>query len=433
MLKEIRNNELYFDGCNTVGLAKRYGTPLYVISERGIREKIAELRESFLDKYPNTRIAYACKAFCTTAMCKICEEEGLCIDIVSGGELYTAKKAGFPAERIEFNGNNKLGSEIAAALDYGIGRFIVDSRQDFEQIEEICKEKNKIANILLRITPGIAASTHDFIVTGKRDSKFGVPLDEGVLFPLAESAIKSEYINFLGLHFHIGSQILDNDAYLKSLDVMLGLVEELKRRFGYDAKELNLGGGFGVKYTDEQPKPYSCYIEPMMEKISSKFAELQIEMPAVVFEPGRSIVAEAGISLYTIGNIKEISGVRKYIAVDGGMPDNIRPALYGALYEGVVANKAAELRNDRAAICGKACESGDILIKGCPITDKAERGDIFAIFSTGAYGFSMASNYNNCPIPAVVLVRDGKSAIIVKRQSYEHMTANQEIPEWLQY
>ena len=431
MIKEIKNNELYFDGCSTTDLAKQYGTPLYVMSETGIKEKIRELKKSFLDKYPNTRIAYACKAFCTTAMCKICDTEGLCIDVVSGGELYTAKKAGFPAERIEFNGNNKLRGEIEDALDYGIGRFIVDSEPDFKQIEEVCKEKNMTANILLRITPGVAASTHDFIITGKRDSKFGVPLDEDVFYPLAERAIKSEHINLLGLHFHIGSQILDNDAYLKSLDVMLGLVEELKKRFGYDAKELNLGGGFGVKYTDEQPKPYSYYIDPMMEKIESKFAEMQIKMPAVVFEPGRSIVAEAGLSLYTIGNIKDIRGVRKYIAVDGGMADNIRPALYEAVYDGVVANKADEPRNDKATICGKTCESGDILIRDCAVTDKAEKGDLFAIFSTGAYGFSMASNYNNCPIPAVVLVREGKSSIIVKRQSYEHMTANHEIPEWL--
>lgn len=431
MIKEIRMNELYFDGCSMTQLAKQYGTPLYIMSETGIKEKIVALKESFLDKYPNTRIAYACKAFCTTAMCRICDTEGLCIDVVSGGELYTAKKAGFPAERIEFNGNNKLPGEIEDALDYGIGRFIVDSDDDFNQIEEICRKRNQKTSILLRITPGVAASTHDFIITGKRDSKFGVPLDDDMFFPLAKRAIESEYINFLGMHFHIGSQILENDAYLKSLDVMLGLVEELKKRFGYDTKELNLGGGFGVKYTDEEPQPYSYYIEPMMEKIATKFNKLNIEMPAVVFEPGRSIVAEAGVSLYTLGNIKDIRGVRKYISVDGGMSDNIRPALYDAIYEGVVANKAAEPRNDKATICGKTCESGDILIRDCAITDKAEKGDLFAIFSTGAYGFSMASNYNSNPVPAVVLVNKGKSTEIVKRQSYDHMIANHEIPEWL--
>lgn len=431
MIKEIRKNELYFDGCSMTQLAKQYGTPLYIMSETSIKEKIAELKESFLNKYPNTRIAYACKAFCTTAMCRICDTEGLCIDVVSGGELYTAKKAGFPAERIEFNGNNKLPSEIEDALDYGIGRFIVDSEEDFNQIEQICKKRKQQTSILLRITPGVAASTHDFIITGKRDSKFGVPLDEDVFFPLAKRAIESEYMNFLGMHFHIGSQILDNDAYLKSLDVMLGLVEELKKRFGYDTKELNLGGGFGVKYTDEKPQPYSYYIDPMMEKIATKFNELKIEMPSVVFEPGRSIVAEAGISLYTLGNSKEIRGVRKYISVDGGMADNIRPALYDAVYDGIVANKADEPRNDKATICGKTCESGDVLIRDCAVTDKAEKGDLFAIFSTGAYGFSMASNYNSNPVPGVVLVNKGKSTEIVKRQSYEHMIANHEIPEWI--
>lgn len=429
--KEIKDGILYFDGCSTVELAEKYGTPLYVMSENDIEDKMREIKACFLDKYPNTRAAYASKAFCTMAMYEICEKEGFCIDIVSGGELYTAIKAGFPAERIEFNGNNKLPHEIEEALDYGIGRFIVDGLQEVALLEAICKEKGKTANVLFRVTPGVAASTHDYITTGKKDSKFGIPLDEDVFFPQVEAAIKAEHINFLGLHFHVGSQLFDNAPFLQALDIILDKVSRIKERFNYDVKELNLGGGFGAVYTDERRKPYEYFLTPMMKRIEEFFAKLGVDRPAVVIEPGRSIVAEAGLTLYTIGSIKEIRDVRKYVSVDGGMTDNIRPALYQAEYEGVVANKAAEPKNDKVTICGKCCESGDILIKDCMITDTAKAGDLFAIFSTGAYGFSMASNYNSNPVPAVVLVKDGESEIIVKRQSYENMISNQVIPKLL--
>lgn len=429
--REIKDGILYFDGCSTVDLAKQYGTPLYVMSEGDIEDKMREIKTCFLDKYPNTRAAYASKAFCTMAIYKICEKEGFCIDIVSGGELHTAIKAGFPAERIEFNGNNKLPQEIEEALDYGIGRFIVDGLQEVALIEAICKEKGKTANILFRVTPGVAASTHDYITTGKKDSKFGIPLDEDVFFPQVEAAIKAEHINFLGLHFHVGSQLFDNAPFLQALDIILDKVAEIKKRFDYDIKELNLGGGFGVTYIDEERKPYAYFLAPMMERIEAFFTELGVERPAVVIEPGRSIVAEAGLSLYTIGSIKDIRDIRKYVSVDGGMTDNIRPALYQAEYEGLVANKASEPKDDKVTICGKCCESGDILIKDCMITGTAKAGDLFAMFSTGAYGFSMASNYNSNPIPAVVLVKDGKSELIVKRQSYDDIIKNQIMPEML--
>lgn len=429
--REIKDGILYFDGCSTVDLAKQYGTPLYVMSEGDIEDKMREIKTCFLDKYPNTRAAYASKAFCTMAIYKICEKEGFCIDIVSGGELHTAIKAGFPAERIEFNGNNKLPHEIEEALDYGIGRFIVDGLQEVALIEAICKEKGKTANILFRVTPGVAASTHDYITTGKKDSKFGIPLDEDVFFPQVEAAIKAEHINFLGLHFHVGSQLFDNAPFLQALDIILDKVAEIKKRFDYDIKELNLGGGFGATYIDEERKPYAYFLAPMMERIEAFFTELGVERPAVVIEPGRSIAAEAGLSLYTIGSIKDIRDIRKYVSVDGGMTDNIRPALYQAEYEGLVANKASEPKDDKVTICGKCCESGDILIKDCMITGTAKAGDLFAMFSTGAYGFSMASNYNSNPIPAVVLVKDGKSELIVKRQSYDDMIKNQVMPEML--
>lgn len=430
MIRHIKNSELYFDGCSTVELAEKYGTPLYVLSETDIVSRFRELREGFTQKYENTRVAYAAKAFGTMAMFRLCQREGICIDVVSAGELYTAIKAGFPPGMIEFNGNNKLPYEIEMALDYGIGRFIVDGLCETDLIEAICKEKGKTASILFRITPGVKSDSHDYIVTGKKDSKFGIPLDEDVLYPQIKKAIESEYINFLGFHFHVGSQLHDNSSHLQAVETILEHTGEVKRRFDYDIKELNIGGGFGVKYTNEDRKSFSYFLDPAMEMIESYFKKLGIKRPEIVIEPGRSIVAEAGISLYTIGSIKEIKDIRKYVSVDGGMTDNIRPALYQAVYDGVIANKADQEKTEKVTICGKCCESGDILIRDIDIANP-QAGDIFAVFSTGAYGYSMASNYNKNPIPAVVLVKEGRSELIVKRQSFDDMIQNEIIPESL--
>lgn len=424
MIKEIKNNTLYFDGCNTVDLAKEYGTPLYVISETDIVNRFNELKECFINKYPNTRVAYACKAFCTKAMMALCKREGMCIDVVSGGELYTAMSVGMPAEHIEFNGNNKSYAELEMAIDYGIGRIIVDGLQELDLIEEICEKKGKKANILYRITPGIKADSHDYIITGKKDSKFGIPLDEEVFYPNIEKAINSKYVDFYGLHVHLGSQLFELDPFLQGVDRLVELVKSIKERYGYDLKELNLGGGYGVTYTTEERKPYAFFLEPMMERLKACYEEMGQPMPNVVIEPGRSIVAEAGISLYTIGSIKDIKDIRKYVSVDGGMTDNIRPALYQAVYEGVVANKAELPKDDKVTICGKCCESGDILIRDGMITKEATAGDIFAIYSTGAYGYSMSSNYNRNLTPAVVMVKDGSSRLVVKRQTYEDLLRN---------
>lgn len=353
------------------------------------------------------------------------------MDVVSGGELYTAMKANFPAEKIEFNGNNKSVEELELAIDYNIGRIIVDGLDELSLIEEICKEKGKKANILYRITPGVKSDSHDYIVTGKKDSKFGIPLDDEVVFPAVEQAINSPYVNFMGFHFHVGSQLHNNESHLKALDTALKLIKDTIEKYKFVTPELNIGGGFGIKYTEEDnKKPYAYFLDPMMEKIEEFSKELNIARPEIVIEPGRSIVGEAGITLYTVGTIKDIKGIRKYVSVDGGMTDNIRPALYQAKYDGVAANKAGERKSDVVTISGKCCESGDILIKDAHVAE-LERGDIFAIFSTGAYNYSMASNYNKNPIPAVVLVKDGKSEVIVKRQSYDHMIENEIIPQSL--
>lgn len=422
---DIIDGILYFDGCNTVELAKEYRTPLYVLSETAIVKKCSEIRDTFLNKYQKTRAAYAAKAFLTPVMCKIIEREGLCIDVVSGGELYTAIKAKFSAEKIEFNGNNKSIEEIEMAIDYNIGRIIVDGLDELSLIEKVCKEKGKKTNILYRITPGVKSDSHDYIVTGKKDSKFGIPLDSEIIYTAVEQAIKSEHVNFMGLHFHVGSQLNDNSSHLKALDITLNVMKEIYLRYGFVTPEINVGGGYGIKYTNEDNrKTYSYFLDPMMEEIERFSKDLNVERPEVVIEPGRSIVGEAGITLYTVGTIKEISGIRKYVSVDGGMTDNIRPALYQAKYMGLAANKANEAKTDMVTICGKCCESGDILIKDV-LVSPLKRGDIFAVFSTGAYGYSMANNYNKNPLPAVVLVKDGKSEIIVKRQSYEDMIKNE--------
>lgn len=431
MIKEVRENVLYFDGCSTVELAQKYGTPLYVVSETDILEKCQEFRDCFLNRYPNTRVAYASKAFLPLAMAKLMDREGMCLDCVSGGEIYTARKAGFPAERIEFNGNNKSRTELEDAIEFGVGRIIIDSVSELPIIEEICKEKGKKVNVLYRITPGVAADVHDHMVTGKKDSKFGIDLEPETIYPAIKAAIESEYVNFLGFHFHVGSGIFENEPYLASLDVTLALVKSVKEKYDYDIKELNLGGGFAITFVQKEHRPpYSYFLEPLMKKIEIFSKELGIERPAVVIEPGKGIIGEAGITLYTVGSIKEIKNVRKYVAIDGGMTDNIRTELYGAEYEGVIANKMDQPVDDLVTICGRCCESGDIVIYDIP-TAKPERGDIFCVFTTGGYNYSMSSNYNKiCDLP-VVLVKDGRDELIVRRQTYEQLIQNEIIPKSL--
>lgn len=431
MIKEIKENHLFWDGCDTTVLAEKFGTPLYVYSENALLKECGELKETFLDRYPNTRAAYASKAFCTLAMVKLIEKAGLCLDVVSGGELYTAIKAGFPAERIEFNGNNKSSAELELAIEYGVGRIIVDGLQELPQIEAISAAKGKTTKVMFRITPEVKAATHAFISTGQKDSKFGIPLDKEILFPTIKEAIAAEHIEFYGFHFHVGSQLADNGAHLAAVKAALNLALTVRKELGYTIKELNYGGGFGVHYlpTDVR-KPYAYFTDAMMAATEAFCQEHDFPRPAIVIEPGRSIVAEAGITLHTVGAIKELPRIRKYAAIDGGMTDNIRPGLYDAHYTGLLANKAAEAAVEPVTIAGKACESTDILVKDLPLP-QIEAGDIFATFSTGAYGYSMASNYNKLLIPAVVFVKDGQAELVVRRQSYEQLLQNEIIPDSL--
>lgn len=427
---ETKQGTLFFDGCDVTELARKYGTPLYVYSESVIESHFEELRRDFLDRWPGSRVAYAAKAFCTLGMCRLVRRAGLCIDVVSGGELHTALAAGFPPERIEFNGNNKLPQELELAISAGVGRIIVDGAGELERIERLCAAMDRRVAVLLRITPGVKADSHDYIVTGKKDSKFGFPLDEDVLYPAVKRAMDAPHVDFLGFHFHIGSQLFDRVPYIQATEAMLDVVGQVRERFGVTVSELNLGGGFGITYTDEERKPFRYYLDPMLERIGARFDQWKEPRPAVVIEPGRSIVGDAGMTLYTVGEIKEIKGVRKYVCVDGGMSDNIRPALYQAVYRGVLANKMDAEDREQVTVCGKCCEAGDILVRDISLPP-AERGDIFAQFCTGAYGYAMASNYNNNPVPAVVLVSRGRDELMVRRQSYDDIIRCQLIPRSL--
>ncbi|HHT21583.1 MAG TPA: diaminopimelate decarboxylase [Tissierellia bacterium] len=425
---DIRNGTLYIDDCNTVELAKRYGTPLYVVSLSEIKARVDEMKTA-LKPYPKSRIAYAAKAFLSKGMVRILDKLDLCLDVVSGGELDTALATGFPPERIEFNGNNKLEWELELAISNGIGRIIIDGYQELDLIRQIARRHNSKVSVLIRLTPGVAADSHDYIVTGKKDSKFGFPLDAPELMQTISEAMADDSVDLIGFHFHVGSQLDQNKVYLDSLELVFRFLEDLNQQTGFIPREMNIGGGFGIRYTDEDDrKPFSFYLEPIMAQIRLFFDRHDWELPELVTEPGRSIIGEAGTTLYTIGILKDISGLRYYACVDGGMNDNIRPALYQAKYNAVLANRADAQADTKVTITGKICESGDILIKDIALPSP-KRGDILAVFSTGAYGHSMASNYNKLPVPAVVLVYKGRSELLVRRQTLEDLRQYDMIPE----
>ncbi len=422
---KTNENTLFVDGVSTLELADTYGTPLYVYSEDQIKRNLNEIRTSFLQKYPNTHAAYACKAFCTIYMCQLLNQEGFWIDVVSGGELYTAIKAQFPPDRIEFNGNNKSEEELLMALDYGVERIVVDNVSELYHLEKLCMKNGKKVKILFRITPEVSSDTHDHIATGKKDSKFGIPLNDEILYPLIEYTLKSAAFEFLGFHFHVGSQLLDTKSHLSALEVILDLMLATKQRFDYDIKDFNMGGGFGIKYTDsDRPLGISDFVDPIMNRMNEFCRENNLIRPHVSMEPGRFIIGDAGIQLYRIGNIKEIPDLKTYVSVDGGMTDNMRPGLYGAKYDAIIANKADDPKNSVVDISGKCCESTDILIKNLKCT-KPETGDLLAVYSTGAYGYAMANNYNKIRIPPVVVIKDNKAQLIVRRQSYDDLIRNE--------
>ena len=417
----IKNNTLYIGGVSCVELAKKYSTPLYVYDENLIRSNCKEYKKYFRVKENGNKVAYAGKAFLPLYMCNIINEENLCLDVVSGGELYTAYKANFPMENILFHGNNKTIDEIKMGIELGVGRFVVDNFYELDIIEDLCKNKNITQEIYFRITPGIEAHTHDYIKTGQIDSKFGFALINGDLYEAIEKLSKYKNIKLVGLHAHIGSQIFDIEPFMDEVDIMMDLIKEIKEKFDIDLKEIDLGGGIGVYYTKEdKPNSIKDFCEAIINRVDKKCKKIGIKVPKLIIEPGRSIIANAGSTLYTIGSIKDIKDVRTYVSVDGGMTDNIRPSLYKAGYECSIVNKMKYEKVNNVTVAGKCCESGDILITHANVME-IESGDILITTSTGAYGYSMSSNYNKIPKSAVVMVRDGDDKLVCKRQSYEEL------------
>ncbi|WP_227766106.1 diaminopimelate decarboxylase [Zhaonella formicivorans] len=431
-MKINNQGHLEIGGCDTVELVKEYGTPLVVLDEALFRQTCRQYYHYFVERFQNAEVIYASKAFISPAVCKIIEVEGLGLDVVSGGELYTALQADFPARKIYFHGNNKSPQELSMALEAKVGRIVVDNFYELEMLDKMAELFKVKADILLRITPGIEAHTHEFIKTGQIDSKFGFTLPNGQALQAVREAINLQNIKLRGLHCHIGSQIFEMESYRHAAQVMMGFVKTIKKELNFVTEELNLGGGFGIYYKEgDTPAQIKVYAETVMNTVKEQAKHLGLTMPKIIVEPGRSIVGPAGTTLYSVGSIKEIPGVRKYVAVDGGMADNIRPALYGAKYEAILANKCTHPAEETISITGKCCESGDMLIHDIMLP-KAEAGDVLAISCTGAYGYSMASNYNSLGKPAVVLAVDGHADLIIKRESHQDLLRNHIIPERLQ-
>lgn len=412
-------------GMDTVELAREYGTPAYILDENVIRENCRTYRQAAIEYFgPDALPLYASKALCFTGIYRIAAEEGMGVDCVSGGELYTAKMAGFPAERIYFHGNNKTDRDIADAMDMGVGTFVVDNRDELHALAAEATRRGITQRILLRITPGIDPHTHRAIMTGNVDSKFGSAIVTGQAMAIVKEALSLKGVELAGLHCHIGSQIFDIEPFADAAEIMVRLIAEIKQECGYEIRELNLGGGLGVRYTEyDRSIDYAAAIREIAAVVTGYCRDHGIAMPRVILEPGRSLVAAAGVTLYTVGSVKEIPGFKNYISVDGGMPDNPRYALYQSQYTALIANRANEPRDYRATIAGRCCESGDLLGERMDI-QHAKRGDILAVLVTGAYNYSMASNYNRLPRPPIILVKDGKARVAVRRESYEDLVIN---------
>ena len=423
------NGNLEIGGCDLVELADKFGTPLYVFDEATIRSMTSSYKDAFKN-YPNMKMMFAAKAFMTKAICKIMQQEGFGLDLCSGGEIYTAKTSGFDMSKTLFNGNNKSYDDLLLALESGIGTISVDNFFELALLNSIAKSKNQTVRILLRITPGIECHTHEYIQTGHLDSKFGFDLTQ---IDNAVELIIDEYknLNLVGLHAHIGSQIFEKKVYFDEVDVIFKEIKRIWDKYSIVLHEINLGGGLGIKYTDKD-MPISVYdiADTIIESIKIHSEKYGLDEPTVFIEPGRSIVGTSGITLYTAGSSKQVPNGRKYQAVDGGMSDNARPSLYQAEYTVQIANKPDSVADQKITIAGKHCESGDILAKDI-ILPEINEGDIICFYTTGAYGYSMSSNYNRVLKPAAVLGNNGKSDIIISRQSYEQLCESDVIPDSL--
>lgn len=405
-----------------VELIKEFGSPLYVFDEDMIRRNCAQFRESIDENYDSNGLClYASKAFCCKEMCRIIADEKCGLDVVSGGEIYTAWKSDFPMDKVVFHGNNKTLQELELAVRCGVGRIVVDNINELYTLEDVCRRVDRQVKVYLRIKPGIDAHTHDFIRTGQIDSKFGFALETQEALHAVEQTLLCEHLTLTGVHCHIGSQIFELDPFTLASEVMVNFMAELRDKFGVIVEELDLGGGFGIRYTEkDHPLPYSDFMKPVSATVKRLCAQLNFPVPKVMIEPGRAIVGPAGMTLYTVGSVKEIPGIRTYVSVDGGMGDNPRYILYGAEYEAIVANKASLEKTATMTLAGKYCESGDLIGENMSI-QQVEAGDILAVLATGAYNYSMSSNYNRMPRLPVIMVRDGKARVVVRRETYDDL------------
>ncbi|MGE5560055.1 MAG: diaminopimelate decarboxylase [Chloroflexota bacterium] len=419
---------LTVDGVDVVSLAERFGTPLYALSEGAVRAQCRKYREAMRAVDPRGDVVYAAKALLTTAVARILDEEGMHIDVVSGGELYTALMAGFPPERIHFNGNAKTAAEVEMAIRAGVGRIIIDNFAEIALVEATAAAAGRRVSAMIRVTPGVEAHTHEFIQTGVTDSKFGFNYVGGQAFAAAEGIIRSRHIDLAGVQCHLGSQILDQEPFSTAARIMVKLADEIRVRLGYVVPDLDMGGGLGVRYlAGDNPPPVADLMQSMASTIRAACAACGMPVPRLVVEPGRSIVAEAGLILYRVESMKEIPGIRRYVAVDGGMADNIRPALYDAKYSVVNASRMNGDNGPAVTVAGRCCESGDIVARDV-VMPEAQIGDVLAVLTAGAYTFSMANNYNRLPRPAMVLIGDNCVDVIVERQTYQDLIAHDRIP-----
>lgn len=422
---------LEIGGCDCVELVRQYGTPLYVMDEEYIRSVCRAFKQTIEKTYGSGNMAYASKAFSCKAIYNVMKQEKTFIDVVSGGEIYTAASVGFDMSGAFFHGNNKTDGELELAMRTGVGTIVIDAADDAERIDALARRFERVQNVLVRVNPGVEAHTHSYIQTAKVDSKFGFSVSSGAATAAIKDVLSRKSLHFAGLHCHIGSQIFDRSAFALAVDVMTDYMRELAGE-GIEVETLNMGGGFGVHYTEEDPKynvdEYCDYVSLLTRTLCECVERKNLKKPFFVIEPGRAVVGEAGVTLYSVGAVKDIPGVRKYVAVDGGMTDNIRPALYEAKYEAILANRANDEAKEKVSIAGKCCESGDIIIKDICLPE-AKRGDLIAVFTTGAYCYSMASNYNRNAVPPVVFVRGGKSGYAVKPQTYEDIARLDAIPQ----
>ncbi len=420
------NGHLTFAGADTVEMARKYGTPLMLLDEGKIREKCSIYRDS-MQKYftPDSMPLYASKALSFKYIYKIAASENIGIDCVSAGEIYTAYKAGFPLERAYFHGNSKTDDEIRFAIGHGVGHFVCDSIEEVAAVDEIAGEMGAVQKILLRITPGIDPHTHKKISTGSVDSKFGVAIETGQAFELVEKTLRLSNVELEGFHCHIGSQIFEYDPFADAARIMIGFIRDVKERFGFEPVTLNLGGGMAVRYTEDDPEiDYEANIRDISVVVHSLCDEYGVKMPRILMEPGRSIVADAGITLYTAGYLKEITGLKNYISIDGGMTDNPRFTLYQSPYTVLLANRMNEDCDYKCTVAGRCCESGDIIQEDV-MMPKPKRHDTIAVLTTGAYNYAMASHYNKVPKPAVVMLKDGEDFVVIKRETFENMISNE--------